>query len=121
MTEPTHGDPLDELRDRIQATREAAERLAGEAHGATRARRERQPPPAGWAAPPGSDDTREELRALVGLIDTLRGLIPEELRQQLVDVIRQVLLLLRALIDWWVDRIETERGSEPEVEDIPIS
>jgi hypothetical protein len=38
------------------------------------------------------------------------------------DVIRQVLLLLRAVIDFWVERLEAARGAGGgvEVQDIPI-
>jgi hypothetical protein len=46
--------------------------------------------------------------------------VPDELQQQVADVIRQVLLLLRAVIDFWVERLEAPRGGEVEVEEIPI-
>jgi hypothetical protein len=96
-------DPLSELRERVQAAQAAAERLAGEAH----------------EVPP---QTRDELDALVGLLRALRELVPPELEQQVTDVIRQVLLLLRALIDYWVERLEPAReNAEAEVQDIPIS
>ena len=91
-------DPLTELRERVQAAQEAAERLAGEAR----------------------HETRDELEALVGLLRTLRELAPAELQQQLTETIRQVLLLLRALIDFWVERLEAPRSEAVEVEDIPV-
>ena len=91
-------DPLTELRERVQAAQEAAERLAGDAR----------------------HETRDELEALVGVLRTLRELVPAELQQQLTETIRQVLLLIRALIDFWVDRLETPRPEAVEVEDIPI-
>jgi hypothetical protein len=47
--------------------------------------------------------------------------VPPELQQQLTDLIRQVLLLVRAILDRWIERLEPERGSEPAVEDIPIA
>jgi hypothetical protein len=94
-------DPLTELRERVQAAQAAAERLAGEARERTEA--------------------RDELDALVGLLRALRELVPPELQQQVTDVIRQVLLLLRAVIDFWVERLEAPRGgAEVEVQDIPI-
>ena len=100
-------DPLTELRDRVHAAQAAAERLAGEAR--TQARELPR-------------ETRDELDALVGLLRTLRELVPPELQQQLSEVIRQVLLLLRALIDFWVDRLDSPRGGARgvEVRDIPI-
>ena len=91
-------DPLTELRERVQAAQEAAERLAGEAR----------------------HETRDELEALVGILRTLRELVPAELQQQLTETIRQVLLLMRALIDFWVERLETPPPEAVEVEDIPI-
>ena len=99
-------DPLTELRDRVHAAQAAAERLAGEA----RAQARELP-----------HETRDELDALVALLRALRDLVPPELQQQVSDVIRQVLLLLRAIIDFWVQRLEAPRGEGGvEVQDIPI-
>ena len=100
-------DPLDALRERIRATQEAAEKLANEPRGA------------------GDEETAREAQALVALLQTLRDMVPAELWQQIRDLIRQLLLLIRAIIDWWVDRIESgpsaPRGAAPVVEDIEIS
>jgi hypothetical protein len=98
-------DPLTELRDRVHAAQAAAERLAGEA-------RE-------WPRREAAD----ELDALVVLLRTLRELVPPELQQQVSDVMRQVLLLLRAIIDFWVERLDSAGGSQRaavEVQDIPV-
>ena len=43
----------------------------------------------------------------------------EELRDQLTNLIREFLLTLRSLIDWYLERLD-RRPREPEVEDIPI-
>ena len=98
-------DPLDALRERIRATQEAAERLAGQPRA------------------DGDEQTAREAQALVALLQTLRDMVPPELWQQIRDLIRQLLLLIRAIIDWWVDRIEAPgpRGAAPAVEDIEIS
>jgi hypothetical protein len=116
-TEPDPGDDrLSELRDQLRATHEAAARLAGS-----------QVPPQGWAAPRASGpDGQEpgladELQQLVVAIASLRELVPPELQQQVTDLIRQVLLLVRAILDRWIERLEPDRGSEPPVEDIPIA
>jgi len=111
MPPPTPADEsLADLRRRVAQAREAAERLAG------------QVPPAGWATMPESEQTRDELAALTVLLQALRDLVPPELREQVAEVLRQVLLLLRAIIDWWVERLEGgPPGAEPEVEDIPIA
>ena len=111
---PEPADPLDDLRQRVKATTEAAERLMRE-----------QVPPRGWAAPPPAAEAGQatsEMQALVGLLESLRDLLPPELRTQVTELVRQLLLVLRALIDFLVDRLEHgPRGAEPEVEDIPIS
>jgi hypothetical protein len=115
MAPPEPADPLSDLRDRLRATQEAAERLAGE---------ERRVPPQGWAAPPrtgGGGAADEDLAQLVALLGSLRELVPPELQQQATDLIRQVLLLVRAILDHVIERLEPERGGEPEVEDIPIA
>jgi hypothetical protein len=78
-------------------------------------------PPAGWDSRRESETTAE-LQALASVLQSLRDLLPADLQEQLTEVIRQVLLLLRALIDWVVMRLERgEPGREVPVEDIPIS
>ena len=42
-----------------------------------------------------------------------------ELDRQLTSIIREFLLTLRSLIDWYLERLDHPRR-EPEVEDIPI-
>ena len=100
-------DPLSELRERVHAAQAAAERLAGEARVD--------------ASELPRRDTRDELDALVALLRALRELVPPELQQQVSEVIRHVLLLLRALIDYWVDRLDAPRPAEVDVQDIPIA
>jgi hypothetical protein len=128
-------DPLDTLRDRIRSTQDAVERLADEASHAAREAgavgseprsREGEPgrPPRNGYAVPGAgdgDQSTRELQALVGLIELVRGLIPRELADQLTELVRELLLLARALIDWYLDRLELRRKTPVEVEDIPIS
>jgi small-conductance mechanosensitive channel len=112
-------DPLADLRDQLRATQEAAARLAGGG----------EVPPQGWASRAdgaGSeqgDDAglTEELQQLVAVVASLRELVPPELQQQVTDLIRQILLLVRALLDRVIEHLEPTRGTEPDVEDIPIS
>jgi hypothetical protein len=118
-------DPLGELRERIQATQEAAERLAEEAARAQRAAQQGDVPPAGWQTPRDRRERSDDLEALVALLESLRSLVPAELQEQLTEVIRQLLLLIRAIIDWWVDRLDTTAhrradGASPDVQEIPI-
>ena len=119
-------DPLDDLRARITATQEAAQRLAGEARHASREAAAGRVPPQGWAASQDHAARQEEAQALVTLLQSLRELVPAELQAQLTEVIRQVLLLLRALIDWWVEQLEQrpemrERDRREGPQDIPIA
>ncbi len=97
-------DPLSDLRERIRATQEAAERLAD------------------GPRPAADEQTVHDARALIALLETLRDVVPPELWAQVRELIRQLLLLVRAAIDWWIDCVEqTPRGAAPEVEDIPIA
>ena len=57
--------------------------------------------------------------ALFVLLDGLRRAAPGELQDQVTNVIREFLLTLRALIDWYLERLDGG-PPEPEVEDIPI-
>lgn len=122
MPEPARDDALDALRERVRATQEAAERLVDEA--TARAKAQRGTPPRGWDAPGAtpSDGVADEVRALVGLLDAVRDVLPPELREQVAELVRQLLLVLRALIDWLVDRLDRgPHGAVHEVEDIPIT
>jgi hypothetical protein len=93
--------------------------------GAERPRAERIPPN-GWEAPgregPPSGQATSELQALAGLLETLRGVLPEDIQRQVTEIMRQLLLLVRALIDWWIARMDRDaRGRDVFVQDIPIA
>jgi hypothetical protein len=80
-----------------------------------------QPPPAGWQTP--EDEPRRvapELDPFVALVQAMRDLVPSELQQRLIAAVREVLLALRALIDWYLERIDRRRDQGVEVQDIPI-
>ena len=86
------------------------------------------PPPGwdawqGWAeagvgAPP-RDPRVPDLAALIALVDGLRRVVPPELRDQFVALQRELLMTVRSLIDWYLERLDEPRR-EPRVEDIPI-
>jgi len=124
----------EQLREHIDAAHAAADKLVREASerasAADRAFRERlgDVPERGWAvgeehqpAPPGPS----ELQLAMKLLETLRDAIPPELSQQLAEAVRELLLAVRALIDWYLDRIEAMpkagEGGDDRVEEIPIS
>jgi hypothetical protein len=104
---------------------EAAERvLADVAQRVTR-----KPPPAGWQQPPPAGNDGEtgpgmafgaDADLLLGLLGTLRDRIPPDLQQRLAEAVREVLLALRALIDWYLERTQRRRSEPTEIQDIPI-
>jgi hypothetical protein len=122
-------DPLDALSERVRAAQESAERLVREAtEAAEQAAAEGggpgdRPPPRGYATPRSGAprSSGAEVQALVALLDLGRSILPPELRAQLADLLREILLLVRAIIDWYLERLEGSRRKTVEVEDIPIS
>jgi hypothetical protein len=71
----------------------------------------------GGGAPPFPD-----LSALAGLMELARSSLPPDLQRQLQQALRELLIALRAVLDYSIDRLEP--GQEPPpatVEDIPIS
>jgi hypothetical protein len=121
-------DALSRLEERLGRASDAAERLIAEAAG-TAARGPRTPPAAGWQAaePEGEGEEREsrrglgELETLLAAIGSLRELIPPDLQRRLADALRELLLALRALIDWYLERAKQVRAEPAEVQDIPIA
>jgi hypothetical protein len=74
----------------------------------------RQPPP-----PPPPHGRSFDPAALFVLLDGVRRVAPRELQDQLTNLIREFLLTLRSLIDWYLERLDRPHR-EPEIEDIPI-
>jgi hypothetical protein len=60
-----------------------------------------------------------EPTALFVMLDGIRSVAPRELEGQVNNLIREFLLTLRSLIDWYLERLDRPRR-EPEVEDIRI-
>ncbi|HWE12641.1 MAG TPA: hypothetical protein VG365_03970 [Solirubrobacteraceae bacterium] len=124
-------DALSRLEQRLDAASEAAERLLADAA----ARATGRPPPSGWQQPKpeagqgagggvfggaGGGLFGGDGDLLLGLLASIRDRIPPEIQQRLAEAVREVLLALRALIDWYLERTG-RRGPEPaEVQDIPI-
>jgi hypothetical protein len=101
---------------------EAAERLVREAHARAEAAARAATgdvPPNGWASAETPRDF-PDLAVLLRLLDSARGAIPPELARQLADALRELLVALRAIIDWSIARLEHDGPDEPRVEDIPI-
>lgn len=77
-----------------------------------------------WSArygspPPPPPRSGPDLSAIFILLDGLRRAAPVELQGRLTSLIREVLLTVRSLIDWYLDRLDG-RPREREVQDIPI-
>ena len=107
-------DPLDAVREAERLVREAterAERIAGET------------PPSGYDAPRSSHGAPfPDLSALTNLVELARSSLPPDLQRQLQQALRELLIALRAVLHYSIDR--REPGPEPPsstVEDIPIS
>jgi hypothetical protein len=119
-------DALGRLEERLDRASEAADRLLADAA----QRVARRPPPAGWQQPPPPDDGAgrgdafsllgADADLLLGIVSSLRDRIPPDLQQRLAEALREVLLALRALIDWYLERTEHRRAPPSEVQDIPI-
>jgi hypothetical protein len=72
------------------------------------------PPPSSNGTPPPPD-----LSALLAVLEALRRAIPAELQEQFNTLQRELLLTVRALIDWYLERLDKPELA-PQVEDIPI-
>lgn len=70
-------------------------------------------------APPPPRGSGLDFSALFVLLDAMRRAAPAELQGRITSLIREALLTLRSLIDWYLDRLDSPRR-EPRVEDIPI-
>jgi hypothetical protein len=116
-------DPPEALRrieQRLAHASDAAQRLIAEA-----ARARDRPPPAGWQAPfreqdrPGGQRAAE-LELLIAGMRMVGGLLPPEVLERLAAALRELLLALRALIDFYIERLERRPREHDGVQDIPI-
>jgi hypothetical protein len=110
MSDP---DPFAEAERLVRAAQEAAEQAAAA---------QREPPPRGWQAPQHAAPTPAfgELSALFGLVEALKGSVPPDLLNGLTDALRDLLLALRAVLDYSIARLERPPEASVQVEDIPI-
>ena len=86
-----------------------------------------RPPPSGWRQPPADDRSNrerwldsDELELLMTVLAGFRDRIPPELRRRLADAVRELLMALRAVIDWYLERTDRPARTNADVEDIPI-
>jgi hypothetical protein len=107
-------DPLDAMRQAERLVREATER-AEQAAGAS-------VPPSGFDVPrEGGAPPFPDLSSLTSLIELARHSLPPDLQRQLQQALRELLIALRAVLDYSIDRLEPGAPDSVPVEDIPIS
>ena len=108
--------------EELRAQYEEAERLVREAHRAAEEAATRTVPPRGWSVP--GEEPRvnafPDLAALTTLLESMRGVIPPELARQLADALRDLLIAIRAVLDWYIARLEPSERQAPEMQDIPV-
>jgi hypothetical protein len=76
------------------------------------------PSPGGWEIP--REPAAEATDILKQLSEFLQEFIPEDLQKRLAEAVRELLVALRALVDWLVERLERRPGGPAEVRDIPV-
>lgn len=107
------GDPFADAERLVRDAQRAAEDAVRAAGGDV--------PPHGWAA---SGDPAApafpDLAGLASLIEALRGSVPPELGHQLADALRGLLVALRAVLDYYIARLERAEPEPVRVEDIPV-
>jgi hypothetical protein len=129
-TETSAEDALRRLEARLERASGAAERLFAEAASEAAAAALRMgerirpdgAPAQGWqpGGSEGSSRAAADLELVAALWREARGVLPPEVRDRLAEAVRELLLAVRALIDWYLERLERERGEPVEVEDIPV-
>ena len=76
--------------------------------------RDEAPPP-----PPPPASGRMDFSPFFVLLDALRRAIPGDMQNQFTRMVRETLVTIRGLIDWYLERLERPEP-EQRVEDIPI-
>jgi hypothetical protein len=100
-----------------------AERLMREAEeAAQRAAAGGEVPPRGWSVPgDGGPAPSIDLGQIAALVEALRGVVPPDLARQLAAALRELLIALRAVLDWYIARLGPGEGPAPDdVQDIPV-
>ena len=138
------------MRAHINAARDEAERLIRKVQGQTQAPRrapshaassataeQDQPddssarnnnrgdiPPSGWQPindDLGNDSLAQDLQTMLGLVRALSPALPLEVSQPLRNAIKELLVSLRELIDWYIDRMADSIMQQPSAPDANIN
>jgi hypothetical protein len=122
-------DALRALEQRLERATRAAERLLADAGEPLAQDDDGEVPTRGWqrrsegardAPSLGGWIDPEDARLLLTVLADLRERLPPELERRIVVALRELLVALRALIDWCVERAERRSAPPAEVQDIPI-
>jgi hypothetical protein len=124
---PWDADALRALEARLDRAAAAAERLLGEAGQSAAG----AAPPGGWQRPADGGETdrperfggwldAEDGELLMTLLAGLRDRIPTDLQARLTAAVHELLLAVRALVDWCLERAQRRQAAAPTVQDIPI-
>jgi hypothetical protein len=105
----------DPIREAERLVREATERAEQAARQSI--------PPRGYDAPrpEGTGSPFPDLSSLNAILDLARQGLPPDLQRQLQQALRELLIALRAVLDYSIDRLEPQPPESEPVEDIPIS
>jgi hypothetical protein len=98
----------------VREAQQAAEAAAAAARGDV--------PPGGWSTP-GAQQRQApfpDLSALAALVESLRGLVPPELWQQLAHALRELLIAMRAVLDFYIAQLERAEPEPTDAQDIPV-
>ena len=96
-----------------------AERLVREATARAEEARRQAVPPRGYDVP-HEPSPFPDLSSLNSLLDLARQSLPPDLQRQLQQALRELLIALRAVLDYSIDRLEPGEPEPVQVEDIPI-
>ena len=106
-------------REAYEAGRAAGARGAARAEEAARAAAATSPPQR-LGAPGAAAAAAPDLDALFALLEALRGTVPPELARQLADALRELLIAMRAVLDYYdraagpAGRARARRGGHPD-------
>ena len=107
-------DPLEAAREAERLVREATERAEEASRSSV--------PPRGFDTPREAGASPfPDLSSLNPLLDLARQSLPPDLQRQLQQALRELLIALRAVLDYSIDRLEPGEPESVQVEDIPIS
>ena len=109
--------------DHVRDQYAEAERLMREAEQAARraAPSADEVPPRGWSVPGAERPAPAfDLGQIAALVESLRGVVPPDLGRQLTVALRDLLIALRAVLDWYITRLDPGEPGAPDVQDIPV-